>query len=74
MANTDDEIWRQFDEIDRRRARDSRRRQDAFRRLGRLSAERWDEDARNAWKEYCDSADRLEKSLDELEALLWRMK
>ncbi len=74
MANTDDEIWRQFDEIDRRRARDSRRRQDAFRRLARLDAERGDEDARNAWKEYCDSVDRLEKSLIELEALLWRMK
>jgi hypothetical protein len=74
MATSDEEFWRQFDELDRRRVGLSRRRGAAMRRLSPSSARSDDPEATATWRQHCDSVDRLEQSLTELERLMWQVK
>ena len=71
MANSDDQFWRLFDEVDRQRRQLSRQREEAFRRLGGKDA---DAEARALWQQYCDSIEQLDQSVAELERLIWRLK
>jgi hypothetical protein len=73
MASSDEEFWRRFDELDRRRIRHSRRREEALRRLNPSTSSCDDLDAKAAWHQYCDSVDRLEQSVTELERLVWQI-
>ncbi len=73
MTISDDEFWRRFDELDGQRIRYNKRREEAFRRL-RPTATNWDDaDDRTAWNQYCESVERIEQNLAELEKLIWRM-
>jgi hypothetical protein len=74
MATSDEEFWRRFDELDKRRVRHSRRREDALRRLSPSTSRVDDPDAKAAWREYCESVDRLEQSVAELERMVWQIK
>jgi hypothetical protein len=74
MQGSDDDFWRRFDELDGRRRLHSRARDDAFRRLSPLTARSDDSESRERWRQYCESVDKLEESIAELERLVWRMK
>jgi hypothetical protein len=72
MAIVDEYFWRQFDDIDHRRRLHQRRREEALRRMSPASASPGDPDARAAWRSYCESVERLEQCVIELEQLIWR--
>ena len=72
MTEMDHDFWRRFDELDVRRAKQLKRRERALRELGPSSG--GDPSAIEAWREYCESIDRLEQSLAELERLIWDAK
>jgi hypothetical protein len=74
MATSDEEFWRRFDELDGRRVRHSRRREDALRKLNPSSSRSDDPEATAMWRQYCESVDRLEQSVTELERLMWQIK
>lgn len=74
MTQTDEDFWRRFDELDRRRVSQLRRRELALRQLSPASANSRDAVAIDAWREYCESIGRLEQSIAELERLIWEMK
>jgi hypothetical protein len=73
MSKTDDDFWRRFDELDGRRVRHSWRRAEAFRRLNPSTSKSDDPEAKAAWRQYCESVDRLEQSVAELERLVWQI-
>lgn len=73
MGTSDDDFWRRFDELDRRRRSDLRKREAALKRLNPATAHSGDSAAREAWREYCESVERLEQSVTELERLIWRL-
>jgi hypothetical protein len=74
MTTSDQDFWRQFDELERRRATQHKRREVALRLLSPATASSEDADARSAWEQYCESVHRLEASIEELERLIWRMR
>lgn len=74
MPSSDEKFWRQFDELEGRRVRHSRQREDAFRRLNPSSSMTDDPAANATWRQYCESVDRLEQSVAELERLVWQIK
>lgn len=74
MATSDEKFWRRFDELEGRRVRHSRRREDALRRLNPAASSRDDPEATATWRLYCESVDRLEETLTEFERLMWQIK
>jgi len=74
MVSSDEEFWRRFDELDGGRVRHSRRREEAFRRLNPSTFRSNDPEAKAAWRQYCESVDRFEQSVAELERLVWQME
>lgn len=73
MSPSNEDFWRQFDELDRRRRRSYRRHEEAFRRLDPSTAEPVDSTSRDTWREYCETVKELERSVAELESLTWRL-
>jgi hypothetical protein len=73
MGTSDDDFWRRFDELDRRRRSDLQKREEALKRLDPATAHSGDSAARAAWLEYCESVERLEQSVAELERLIWSL-
>jgi len=73
MTASDEDFWLQFDELDRKRRRHHKRREEALRQLSPATASPADSAVRSAWEEYCESVSNLEASIEELEKLIWRM-
>lgn len=74
MSKQDDDFWRRFEELDRRRVQQLSAREKAFRQLEPDSADDLDPTAVEAWREYRETVGRLERSVAELERLVWEMK
>ena len=71
MNTPGDDFWRQFETLESTRTRSASRREAAFRRLAERAAPYGDLEA--AWQDYCESVDEFDRSITEIERLVWTM-
>jgi hypothetical protein len=67
-------LWEQFDEVERKRRAALARHKQAFRQLDIAASATRDKGSIEAWECYCSAAKSLEASVTELERLVWKLR